>query len=53
MISAVSSFFMLNFTGSTPYTSPSGVKKEMKWALPVQALSILAGFVIIVIRRFA
>jgi len=52
MISAVSSFLMLNFTGSTPYTSRSGVKKEMKWALPVQALSILAGLTIIVIRRF-
>jgi len=52
MISAVSSFLTLNFTGSTPYTSRSGVKKEMKWALPFQALSILAGLAIIVIRRF-
>jgi len=52
MISAVSSFLMLNFTGSTPYTSMSGVKKEMKRALTVQALSILAGLAIIVIRRF-
>ena len=53
IITAVSSFLMLNFTGSTPYTSRSGVKKEMKWALPVQSLAILAGLAIIVIRRFA
>jgi hypothetical protein len=31
---ALSSFLALNFTGSTTYTSPSGVKKEMKKALP-------------------
>ena len=52
MISAVSSFMMLNFTGSTPYTSRSGVKKEMKWALPLQAISLLAGMLLIVIGRF-
>jgi len=51
-IAAVSSFMMLNFTGSTPFTSRSGVKKEMKWALPAQAIAILAGMAIIVIRRF-
>jgi len=51
MLAAVSSFLMLNFTGSTPFTSRSGVKKEMRWALPVQALAILAGLAIIVIRR--
>jgi len=32
---ALSSFLALNFTGSTTYTSPSGVKKEMKQALPL------------------
>ena len=52
MISAVSSFMMLNFTGSTPYTSRSGVKKEMKWALPLQAISLLAGMLLIVMGRF-
>jgi len=31
---ALSSFLALNFTGATTYTSPSGVKKEMKQALP-------------------
>ena len=31
---ALSSFLAMNFTGASTYTSPSGVKKEMKNALP-------------------
>ncbi|MGB7629444.1 MAG: mercury methylation corrinoid protein HgcA [Candidatus Deferrimicrobium sp.] len=43
-MTAVSSFVAMNFTGSTPFTSPSGVEKEMRRALPVQAgLTVLAG----------
>jgi hypothetical protein len=38
----LSSFVGMNFTGSTPYTSPSGVEKEMRRALPLQALAVLA-----------
>lgn len=34
---AVSSFVAMNFTGATPFTSPSGVEKEMRRAIPVQA----------------
>lgn len=41
-LAAVSSFYALNFTGSTPFTSPSGVKKEMRFALPALA-GTLAG----------
>jgi hypothetical protein len=40
---AVGSFMAMNFTGSTPYTSPSGVEKEMRTALPLQMLCLLAG----------
>jgi hypothetical protein len=44
-MTAVSSFVAMNFTGATPFTSPSGVEKEMRRALPVQAgLTVLAGF---------
>ena len=40
---AISSFVAMNFTGATPFTSPSGVEKEMRWAIPVQAvLAVLA-----------
>jgi len=43
LVSAVSSFLALNFTGSTPYTSRSGVKREMRLSLPVLAGSVVAG----------
>lgn len=37
----VASYFGMNFTGATPYTSPTGVEKEMRKALPVQAAVVL------------
>ena len=39
---AISSYLALNFTGSSTYTSPSGVEKEMRKALPF----IIGGIVI-------
>lgn len=39
-LAAVSSFYALNFTGSTPFTSRSGVKKEMRIALPAMAAAL-------------
>jgi len=41
LCTAVSSYLAMNFTGSTPYTSPSGVEKEMRRAMPLQAASML------------
>lgn len=35
-ITACSAFFAMNFTGSTPFTSLSGVKKELRRGLPLQ-----------------
>lgn len=43
LLPAISSFFAMNFTGSSTYTSPSGVKKEMKKALPWIIGSAVAG----------
>ena len=40
-IVAISSFLSMNFTGTTPYTSPSGVEKEMKRFIPVQIISLV------------
>jgi hypothetical protein len=37
----VSSYLTMNFTGSTPFTSPSGVEKEMRKAIPLQLATIL------------
>ncbi|MBU0674336.1 MAG: hypothetical protein KJ950_06810 [Proteobacteria bacterium] len=33
---AVASYAAMNYTGATPYASPSGVEKEMRHAIPVQ-----------------
>lgn len=33
----ISSYAAMNFTGSTPFTSPSGVEKEMRLGIPIQA----------------
>ena len=40
-ISAISSYLAMNFTGTTPFTSPSGVEKEMRLAIPAQAGAVL------------
>jgi len=46
---AVSAYIGVNFTGTTPYTSPSGVEKELRAALPfVGAAAVLAGVLWIV-----
>lgn len=37
------SFLGLMFTGSTPYTSASGVRSEMSWALPAQGTLTVVG----------
>lgn len=37
------SFLGLMFTGSTPYTSASGVRSEMSWALPAQGMLAVVG----------
>lgn len=49
---ATTSFLAMNFTGSTPYTSMSGVVKEMKIALPVQIISAFCGLCMWVVSRF-
>jgi hypothetical protein len=49
---ALSSFLAMNFTGSSPFTSPSGVEKEMRRYIPVQATAALAGCVLWVVSAF-
>jgi acetyl-CoA decarbonylase/synthase complex subunit gamma len=43
IIPAVSSYLAMNFTGCSTYTSLSGVKKEMRWALPIQIATLVCG----------
>ena len=40
-IVVISSFLSMNFTGATPFTSPSGVEKEMKRYIPIQAVALV------------
>ncbi|MGD9079251.1 MAG: mercury methylation corrinoid protein HgcA [Desulfobacterales bacterium] len=49
---AVSSYLAMNFTGSTPFTSPSGVEKEMRKAIPLQAAALLLALVAWVASAF-
>ena len=43
---AVSSFQAMNFTGCTPYTSPSGVECEMRKGIPVQMIFAVSGLLL-------
>jgi hypothetical protein len=48
----VSAFYAMNFTGSTPFTSPSGVRREMRRSLPVMTSAAVAVMVLLVIRIY-
>ena len=49
---SLASWLALNFTGSTPYTSPSGVEKEMRKAIPVLAGSTVLAVILFVTGNF-
>jgi len=46
LVPALSSFLAMNFTGASTYTSLSGVKKEMRRAVPLQILAAGAGLLL-------
>jgi acetyl-CoA decarbonylase/synthase complex subunit gamma len=48
---SVASFMMMNFTGSSTYTSLSGVQKEMKIAVPLQIALASAGILLFIISK--
>ncbi len=52
ILAPISSFFAMNFTGASTYTSLSGVKKEMKYAVPIQIISFVIGFILWIVKRF-
>jgi acetyl-CoA decarbonylase/synthase complex subunit gamma len=52
LYSSMTSFIVMNFTGSTTYTSLSGVKKEMNLALPLQIASAIIGAALWIAARF-
>jgi hypothetical protein len=49
---SVASFMVMNFTGASTFTSLSGVRREMKVAVPLQIVGAVAGLLIWVAGRF-
>lgn len=45
LVIAFGSFAGTNFTGSTPFTSPTGVEKEMRQFMPFQILGVLIAMI--------
>jgi hypothetical protein len=51
VITVISSFLAMNFTGSSTFTSLSGVKKEMKTAVPLQIIFAVTGIILMIIGK--
>jgi acetyl-CoA decarbonylase/synthase complex subunit gamma len=43
LIIAIAAYLAMNFTGASTYTSLSGVKKEMRWAVPLEIAGAVVG----------
>ena len=43
IIPGISAYLAMNFTGCSTFTSLSGVKKEMRWAVPAQIVAVALG----------
>jgi hypothetical protein len=52
LVPTVSAYLGMNFTGASTYTSLSGVKKEMKWAVPLEIVGGVVGLVLWIGSRF-
>ena len=52
IIPVTTSFAAMNFTGTTTYTSLSGVRREMRFALPVQIAGAAVGAILWMLGRF-
>jgi hypothetical protein len=52
LIITLSSYLAMNFTGCTPFTSPSGVEKEMRKAIPLQSAAASLGLILWVVSAF-
>jgi hypothetical protein len=52
LVPAVTSFMAMNFTGASTYTSLSGVRREMRIAVPAQVIAAVSGFGLWLAARF-
>ena len=50
VLPSLSAYLSMNFTGSSTYTSFSGVIKEMKIAVPLMAISSVVGLVLLLVN---
>jgi len=46
LIPALAAYLAMNFTGASTYTSLSGVRKEMRWALPLEMGAGIVGIIL-------
>ncbi len=49
LIPSLSGYLAMNFTGSSTYTSPSGVNREMKLALPIMLIATILGVIMLLL----
>lgn len=52
VLPSVSAYLAMKFTGSTTYTSFSGVIREMKIAIPLMIISSILGIILILVKTF-
>ena len=52
LVPALSAYLAMNFTGASTYTSLSGVRKEMRWAVPLEICGGGIGLVIWITTLF-
>ncbi len=52
LLPAMSAYLAMNFTGASTYTSLSGVKKEMRWAVPLEIILGAVGLICWIAVRF-
>lgn len=51
LLPSISAYTAMNFTGSSTYTSPSGVNKEMHLAIPVMLIASVGGILLLIISN--
>ena len=52
-IPAMTAYLAMNFTGASTFTSLSGVRKEMRWALPLEIAGTAAAFLLWIVAVVA
>jgi hypothetical protein len=52
LLPAISAYLAMNFTGASTYTSLSGVRKEMRWAVPLEIGLGAIGLILWIGSRF-